>query len=233
MKKADRTTTSNKSTSTIEQEIPKLTPIAEAVGTQLPGSSDVLIGTQATQALAHQPVSIDSLAIPTNFGERYAVTKILSTVPVRKPNKATFIRIKPEEEFLIFVHEDKLSGITYALTPSIAEIVPETARAVRLHRAVDRQGNQFLIPVALPSEDGRRNAWHESLMLAVSKAESHWVRVVANMSGGAYDIYIAKGELGEPDWTEHSIKQLVEIAFQGKIVSDEKDPVIQQLLGAL
>jgi len=178
-------------------------------------------------------IDIDALSIPTNYGERFAVTKVLSNIPVRKPHKSAFIRVKQGDEFLIYILEDKLSGVTYAVMPQVAQLVPESARAVRLHRAVDRQGNQLLVPVPLPGEDGKRNVWHESLMVCLAKAEHKWVRVAANLSAGAYDLYVAQGELGEPEWTDHTMRELVEIAFRGKVISEEKDPVIQQLLGRI
>lgn len=179
------------------------------------------------------PFDFDSLIIPANFGEKFGVTKVITNIAVRKPTKTVFVYIKSGDNIQVFIYEDKISGITYVLTPEIAEIVHEAARRVELHRAVDRQGNQFLIPVTLPGEDGRRNLWSESLMQAIFCGEKAWVRIVANIAAGAYDVYQAKGALGEPEWSDHSMKELVEIAFRGKVISSENDTVIQQLQGAI
>jgi hypothetical protein len=215
LKTSGQNSTNNKTT--LPPDFATPVAAAEILGVSIPSSS--------------RAIDIEALSIPANYGERFAVTKVLTTVHVKKPNKSIFIRVKVRDEFLVFILEDKEAGIIYALTPQIAEMVPESARPVRLHRATDRQGNQFLIPLPLPGEDGRRNAWHESLKCCIARAEHNWVRVIANMSGGCYDMHEAQSDLGEPEWSDHTMQQLVEIAFRGKIISKENDTVIQQLLG--
>lgn len=189
----------------------------------------------ATQAAVSSTFSIDSLRLSTNFGERFAVKKLLVTVPVRKPNKSVFFRVRDGEkwEFLAFILENKEAGETYLLTQDVAAIVPESARPVRLYSAIDRRGNPMLIPLPLPGEDGRRNIWHDSLSQAIERAKHRWVRVIANMSAGANDVLESQAALGDPEWTEHTMNQLVEIAFRGKIVSSIDHPVIQELLGRI
>ena len=87
--------------------------------------------------------------------------------------------------------------------------------------------------MTLPGEDGRRNVWHESLMRCIQLAEVNWVKIVANMMAGSYDAHQAQGDLSNPEWSEHSMKQLVEIAFKGRIISSESDDIIQELLGRI
>ena len=179
------------------------------------------------------PIDISLLRIATNYGDKLAVKKILVSVPVRKPNKSTFFRVRDGEdwEFLAFIYENKEVGETYVLAQDMADIVPESARPTRLYVAIDRRGNPMLIPVPLPGEDGRRNPWHESLAQGINRAKNKWVRLVANMSAGANDVLEAQADLGEPVWSEHTMDQLVEIAFRGKIVKSIDHPVIQELLG--
>jgi len=186
-----------------------------------------------TQAAASSSINIDALRISTNFGERFAVKKLLVTVPVRKPSKSVFFRVREGKiwEFLAYILENKELGETYLLTQDVAAIVPESARPVRLYSAIDRRGNPMLIPLPLPGEDGRRNNWHDSLAQAIERAKVKWVRVIANMSAGANDVLESQAALGDPEWTEHTMNQLVEIAFRGKIVSSIDHPAIQELLG--
>jgi hypothetical protein len=46
----------------------------------------------------------------------------------------------------------------------------------------------LLWPVALPDVSGRRNAWAETAREACELAKVSWVRLVADMSLGAYRI---------------------------------------------
>jgi len=176
---------------------------------------------------------IESLIIPINYGESFGVADEITNIRVIKSLKNDFVRAKSGDSLRVMVHEDKTSGVTYVLTPQIAALVPEVVDLVSLHRTVDVYGNQFLTRVGLPGEDGRRNLWHESLMQAIILAEKEWVRITATMSAGMYKVRKAKGVLAEPVWSEHTMKQLFEIAFAGKIISDESHPVIQRLFGAI
>ena len=45
-----------------------------------------------------------------------------------------------------------------------------------------------------------------------------WVRVTANMSLGAYEIFEASGDLPEPVWPDFSFQEILKIAFRDRIV---------------
>jgi hypothetical protein len=113
----------------------------------------------------------------------------------------------------------------------VAQQISELVRAVQMHAAIDRQNNVFLIPVPMPGESGTRNPWHESLAQAVEHAKMKWLRITANMHMGGYDVYEAEGALPEPEWPDHTIDSLFEVAFRGKIITSLDHPVVQSLLG--
>jgi len=129
--------------------------------------------------------------------------------------------------------EQKESRESYLVVHTVAQEISELVRPVQLHAAIDRQNNIFLIPVPLPGESGTRNPWHESLAQAVEHAKMKWIRITANMHIGGYDIYEAEGVLPEPEWPEHDIEALGDVAFRGKIISSLDHPVVQSLLGWL
>jgi hypothetical protein len=129
--------------------------------------------------------------------------------------------------------ENKEARESYVVVPEVAQEISELVRPVMLHAAIDRQNNVFLIPVPLPGEDGTRNPWHESLAQAVEHAKLKWIRITANMHVGGYDVYEAEGELPEPEWPEHDIDALVQVAFRGKIITDLDHPIVQSLLGKI
>ncbi len=60
-----------------------------------------------------------------------------------------------------------------------------------------------------------------------------WVRIAANMSLGAYDVFEATGELPEPEWPEKDFQSLLEIGFKDHFVRSLDHPVIRRLRGAL
>jgi hypothetical protein len=180
------------------------------------------------------PFDPKSLAIKGNPADAIGVKRALTVVPVRKPNRQEFFRTHPNEEYAvqIAILELKMENETYAISPEVALAIPGETKVVRLTTAINRQGNVFLWPVLLPSNEGREMAWHSSAREAAERAQSVWVRMVANMGGGYYDIWETDGSVGEPQWPEHSLTQLLKVAFgNGRLIDREDHPVLQQLLG--
>ena len=121
---------------------------------------------------------------------------------------------------------------TYVVIPEVAVAIPGETKLVTITTAINRQGNVFLWPVPLPNPDVREMAWHTTARAAADRAENKWVKVVANMSAGFYDIWEAEVEIADPTWTEHEFCELLEIAFgNGRLIDRQDHPVLKQLLG--
>jgi hypothetical protein len=176
---------------------------------------------------------LDALRLPQNFGEALGVKRLITRVPVRKPLKTEFFRVRAGEawRFQTMILELKEEGETFLLAPAVWDAVPELLRPAMLHTAIDRRNNVFLIPVPLPGPDGRRNPWHQSLAEVVAMAETKWVRSVANKHVGGYDMLVAETTLAEPEWPDVTFQELVQIAFRERLIQSADHPVVTQLLG--
>jgi hypothetical protein len=98
--------------------------------------------------------------------------------------------------------------------------------------AINRQGVVFLWPVRLPSPDDKPNAWWQSAREAAELAMTKWVRMRANMSLGAYDLFTAESDIPDPEWSElEPFQDLLRIAYRGRLVVDLDHPVIKRLSG--
>ena len=162
------------------------------------------------------------------------VTKELVTCPVRKPNKQEFVRVLANPDYQLRAHilELKDEKETYLVMPAVATALPGETRLVTLRLAVSRQGAVFLWPVAEPNIEGRETDWGTSARAAAAKAVDYWVRMVANMSQGSYDVFVAPGALGTPVWPEKSMRDILAIAFGDSfIIRDASHPVIKRLMG--
>ncbi|HXE07033.1 MAG TPA: hypothetical protein VN612_03995 [Acidobacteriaceae bacterium] len=174
------------------------------------------------------------LRVSQSFGELVATRKVLTSVPVTKPNKQQWVRVHPEvgyrESFALI--EEKESRTMYLVEPSLVYELSEEVIYVTLHTAMTREGTVFLWPVRLPDADGRPNSWYDSAREAAAEAVNRWVRVVANMSTGGYDHWIAPGTLAEPEWPATSYSELLSIAFKGGRFIDTLDhPLVSRLKG--
>lgn len=185
---------------------------------------------KVTSSLA---LDIKSLRLPANYGATLGVKKLLTNVPVGRPEKMLFFRTHANDQmtFPAMLLEQKESRERYVVTPDIAQVISELVRPVMLYTAIDRQDNIVLIPVPLPDDSGKRNQWHESLAQAVEYAKLKWIRIASNQRLKGYDIFEAEKLLPEPEWPTHGIDALVEIAFRGKIIDSLDHPVVQSLLG--
>jgi hypothetical protein len=180
------------------------------------------------------PFDPASLRLDQSYADTVGVKKLLTTVPVRKPNRQDFVRVHPDKLYRLTpaaIIEVKDDRETYLVAPNIAPAVVGEFSTVTLFTTINRQGTLHLWPVKLPLPDGRHNEWHRSGAEAAERAMEKWVRVTASMSLGAYEIFEASGDLPEPVWPEFSFQEILKIAFRERIVDRPDHPLVQRLQG--
>lgn len=154
-------------------------------------------------------------------------------VPVKKPNKQTFIRKHPGEEYSLMVAllHLKEEGEFYLVSPEIREQLLSEVVYVELCLCVDRFGNYFLVPMKLPDGNGRIDNWNATLTHSLKLAESKWLRISANRSLGGYEVFKAVGDLGDPVFPNRTMGELVTAAFKDFYIESEDHPIIKKLRG--
>jgi hypothetical protein len=189
------------------------------------------VGLEANTIIA----GFDLAAIRLNqdFTDTFGVKKQFTRIPIRVARKDEYHQVHPSQEYQIPVVlvELKEENETYVLAPHLAGLLPGLARPALLFTAVDRHGNPFLPFVYLPGPDGKINPWHESRLAAIKKAQTCWLRCVANKALQGYELYIAEGINEKPKWPELNFSELIEIALRGCYIDDVNHPIVQQLLG--
>ena len=124
-----------------------------------------------------------TLRLSQNFHDTLGVKKLVVTVAVRRPARKEFIRVHADpalrlDTAILNLKEQReiyLAALASEITPMVLVTV------------VNRQKMGSLWPIRLPGADGRLDAWNTSALQAAERAQAHWVRVMANMSLGAYD----------------------------------------------
>jgi hypothetical protein len=207
---------------------------------------DVTIGTTpaapeggATANFSPNAVGLDpfdpaNLRLDQSFTEIAGVKKLLLVVPVRRPSPQDFVRVHADRDYrdTFAVVELRDDRETYLLTPAIARALPGEFTMVILYTAINRQGVLHLWPVKLPTPDGRVLEWHRSAAEAAELAMRKWIRLRANMSLGAYDVFDAEGVIAEPEWPALSYREILKIAFgAGRLVDSLDHPLIKRLRG--
>ena len=176
---------------------------------------------------------LESLRVSQDFVKDSGVKKLLTTVPVRKPNRQDFVRVHPDSSYVLdtMLLNLKEERETYLVAPTFWDEIPQELTFTRLALAANRQKVIFLWQLRLPDSSGKTDAWSLSALEAYEEAKMRWVRVAANMSLGAYEIFEALGELSEPEWPEESMDEIVRIAFRNSFIESYDHPVLRRLRG--
>mgnify|MGYP000858041556 FL=1 len=181
------------------------------------------------------PFDPQRLRLSQDFAADLGVKKAMLTLLVRKPSKEWWFRTHPGNEYRIetAVLELKEDREVYLVAPELwGELSTESTFSARaLFTAVNRQGVPFIWPVRLPGPDGKLDEWSTSALEAATMAMNGWVRMAANMSLGAYDVWETTAPLPEPQWPPLPFKDLLRIAFKDKFIDRLDHPVLRKLRG--
>jgi hypothetical protein len=188
-------------------------------------------------AAGPDPFDPASLRLSQDFTASMGVKKALLAVPVRKPDKAWWVRVHPSTEYRLQTAVIELRGdrgsesylVAPALWPALA--TEATFRPKLLATAINRQETLFLWELNLPRPDGRVDEWSRTALQAVELATKGWVRVAAKMTLGAYEVLQAGGHLPEPEWPDVPFRELLRVAFKDRFIDCLDHPVLRGLRG--
>ena len=126
---------------------------------------------EKNSSVPDNPFDPDRLRLSQNFGERVGVKKLLTTVPVRKPDSQEFVRVHPYSESrldtaVLFLKDERE---TFLVDPALWSDLPGQLVPKTLFTTITRQGTLLLWPIRLPGEDGRLDS-SESLGLGCRPA---------------------------------------------------------------
>ncbi len=184
-----------------------------------------------------EELNLEQFKISQNFGETVSVKKVMTSIPMKKPGKHTFFRVKVIDgelstfDCLLLEYENGIGKDVYFVKPDIANEISSEMVPKRIYIAIDRQNNLFLWPVKLPDSEGKLDSWNTTAHDAAKVASTEWARLRANQSLGNYEIHVAASKLSQPEWPEMTLNEMLSLAMKGKIIDSLDHPVIQKLKG--
>ena len=157
--------------------------------------------------------------------------KLITHVPVGKPNKQKFVRVHPDQAFwfecAILKLEDEQRP--FLVTPEIASLIVQD---IKLAVFVCNRSPRQSFSHTTGAEEGEENTWNHSQRHAASLAEQTWIRLTSNRATGSYEPLKAKGEIPEPVWPDKTLEEILEIAFgDAHIIEERNHPALQRLWG--
>ena len=155
-------------------------------------------------------------------------------VHLGKPSNRCFFRtfLVPERSERYWLVED-IEGQLYLATPKPALELGSDTYPVCLVPFVTRDPSVGLWPVKTGKSGAKPNSWNVSAYKAALVAKEKWIRLQSNQTLSCYEAREAVGKFEEPTLPEDSYSELVERAFDGRIIDNSGHPVIQKLMGAL
>ena len=195
----------------------------------------ILQGESELNLLGPERLDLERLRLPQNFVGMVGGKKGITTVPVRRPDPQTFIRVHPDPGYQLMtaVLEMKEDREVYLVDqPLWNELAAELVQK-RIVTAITRQGNLFLWAPRVVGPDGRLDAWNASAHQIVEKAITVWVRVLSNKQVGAYEYIVPGQAYPEPEWPPLSFAEILDIAFRGRFIKSADHPIVKRLRGEL
>jgi hypothetical protein len=168
------------------------------------------------------------------------IERVTLAIAVRKPKRTEFFRTHPDTDAywldtFVLERDVELEREIYLVVPGVRSELIDELRSVRLITCMSKGGTVFLWPAKLPTEDARGGRlWAETALQIAEAAKTHWVRMVGRSKDGYYDMFRAVGDLGEPDWPDKPLKELLRLAFRGdRLIDGPNHPVLRELAGEI
>src|SRR5215813_1286850 len=127
-------------------------------------------------------IDLEKLRLPQNFQQHAGAKRVLDQLPVRKPHRQEFVRIRAGNEFTyqtLVLHLKTQSEI-YLVAPNLWQELSRELTPMTFVLAANTFNDVFLWPLRMAIIDGRAESWSESALVAAGRAERKFVRLIPN-----------------------------------------------------
>ena len=151
------------------------------------------------------------------------------------PNRSSHPGDDYTVDTVLLERDNGMEHDTYIVLPQFQHLVSSELRRVRLFTAINKHGTVFLWPAKLPDADNDRlRRMANSTLRGAEQAKSLWTKLIWNRDLGAYDLFKAKADLGDPQWpVGRTFRDLIKLAFEASVIDRADHPVIRELNGEM
>ena len=176
-----------------------------------------------------------AIRLSSDYASTVGVRSVLNMVPVRKPAKTEFVRVRDDETWHLptTVLELREENEIYLVAPALRDALADLIVPKMLYPTISRQGVVFIWPVGPPDHTGRTHRAHASARDAAEHARKAWVRLQWDPYLGGYRLHEARAEFGAPEWPDVTAEDLIQLAFKDRYIDSLEHPAIKRLRGEL
>ena len=200
---------------------------AEPEAEQPPTANHVTSKPDPKAAEAADPFDPASLALGNNYTEASA-TRELVKVPVRRPSRDQFFRVNPDPAYKLETRIIESDREVYLVAKPLWDELDDEVQARCLFLYVTTAGVVALWPARL-SDDA--NGWNDTALQGAKIAMEKWIRLKSNRDAGCYDIFVANGDLPEPEWPDKTMGEILKMAFEDRYIASMDHDVVRRLQG--
>ena len=177
--------------------------------------------------------SPERFKVSQNYADGVNLKKVLTTVPLRRPDRQTFFRVHPNESYRmdVFLLDLKENRESYLVEGALYDDLGPEISHKRIYTIINPRGDLSLWSIRVRNTQGGLDAWSQSAHDAALHAMEKWIRIIPNHSLGAYEIFEANGDFPDPKWPDYDFFWLLQLAFKDRIISSMDHPVIRLLKG--
>lgn len=159
--------------------------------------------------------------------------RLIGGLEIRKPNKDEWVMCHPSLKVSLYIYRPTGGQRTYMVFPEVAEVMGAVCKPVLLTLTVNKKGNYFLWPIAIPLSENSYLA-HLSSQEAGEAAAKDWVKVAWEAT--RYKVYRRPAKLAPPEWTEQitTVDEMLRLACKwgaNEVITCPGHPAVKELLG--
>jgi hypothetical protein len=194
---------------------------------------------QANVPAANPFADLANIRVDQTYASTPGIQTLRNIIPVRRPGKQEFFQVNPDPAYrlaaALLIDESDEDRVPYLLVGGIHTQLVGEYKLATLRLTIGLTSDVVSIwPVIIPGWNGERpNSWHLSAENAAVMAETQWVRMRPVKALGGYQLSVADGAFSkrQPVWPTEPFGELLQTAFNGKVIDNLQHPMIQRLFG--
>jgi hypothetical protein len=163
----------------------------------------------------------------------------LTAIQLRKPSAGNeWCQLHPGADYTwpvaTYTRVSEKGDELYLVPGALRRLFDESVlQPVRLRLAVNSIGTPFIWPMKVNTAPDNRMANHYRALQRISEeAEKTWVKMSKyDFSSRVYHYDVAPDDLGDPRWPAKTMRELVELGFNGQVVDSADHPIVLEYQG--
>ena len=200
------------------------------------GSGVVVPVEASTNGTAHsssaKSFSISSMVVQPERLENIASPLAPGRIEAKKRDRFTFFRSNPDPAYqaiFMMMEFPDIGACIISTENDMHKKIEGGVRPILLRTCQTMGGLTYLWPLKISPPGARENEWNLGALRIATISESSWVRFGSN--GGSYSHQILLVEHPAPVWPTRPFMEMVEEAFEDRIITNLADIRLQRYRG--